>query len=65
MSEAELLAALAAGWTIEGGSELHLAMHVVSQEALRITAELNGGYHSPDEVRALLSRLTGLTVPAR
>ena len=43
---------------IPGGSELHLAMHAFSQEALKITAELNGSYHTPEEVRALMSRLT-------
>lgn len=58
-----LLAALDAGETIPGGSPLHAAMHATSQEALRIAAELNGCYHSPEEVRALLSELTGRTVP--
>lgn len=43
---------------IPAGSELHQAFHAFSQEALRITAELNGAYHPPEEVRALLSRLT-------
>lgn len=38
-------------------------MHAASQEALRITAELNGQYHSPDEVRSLMSELTGSQVP--
>lgn len=34
-------------------------MHKLSQEALRITAELNGSYHTPEEVRALMEQLTG------
>ncbi len=34
-------------------------MHRTSQDAMRITGELNGGYHEPAEVRALLSRLIG------
>ena len=34
-------------------------MHGAAQEALRIVAELNTGYRTPDEVRALLSELTG------
>ena len=42
---------------IPAGSELHLAFHAFSQEALKITAELNGSYHTPEEVRALMSRL--------
>ena len=43
---------------IPAGSNLHLAFHAFSQEALKITAELNGRYHEPDEVRRLMSELT-------
>ncbi len=43
---------------IPGGSELHQAFHAFSQEALKITAELNGSYHTPEEVRALMAKLT-------
>ena len=43
---------------IPAGSELHLAFHAFSQEALKITAKLNGRYHTPDEVRRLMSELT-------
>ena len=43
---------------IPAGSELHLAFHAFSQEALKITAELNGSYHTPEEVCALMSKLT-------
>ena len=60
---AELLTALNDGETIAGGSPHHAAMHAASQESMRITAELNGSYHSPDEVRALLNELTGQEVP--
>jgi len=49
---------------IEAGSETHHFMHQASQEALRTIAQLNGGYRTPDEVRSLLSRLTGSTVDA-
>lgn len=56
---ADLIAALRAGETIIGGSDLHLAMHGISQEAIRIATELNGTYHDPDGVRALLSELVG------
>ena len=58
----DLLAALNAQETIGSGSPLHAVMHAASQEALRVTAELNGGYRTPDEVRALLSELTGTEV---
>src|SRR6187402_261479 len=34
-------------------------MHGAAQDALRIIAELNTGYRTPEEVRALLTQLTG------
>ena len=43
---------------IPAGSALHQAFHAFSQEALKITAELNSAYHTPEEVRALMSQLT-------
>ena len=58
----EFLDHVNSGRLIEGGSEVHEFMHTASQEALQTLAELNGAYHSPDEVRALLSRLTGRKV---
>lgn len=53
---------LNSGKTVQGGSEPHLFMHGVSQEALRITAEINGSYHEPSELRALFSQLIGRPV---
>jgi acetyltransferase-like isoleucine patch superfamily enzyme len=50
------------GAPIEGGSQQHRFMHDAAQEALGITAEINTGYRSPDEVRALLAKLTGKPV---
>lgn len=50
------------GLTVAGGSEVHLFMHKVSQEALMITAELNNSYHTPEEIRNIMSRLTGKAV---
>ena len=47
------------GVPIEGGSEQQRFMHDAAQEALRITAEINTGYQSPEEVRVLLGKLTG------
>ena len=58
----DLLNALNTGKTITGDSPLHRVMHQVSQEALRITGELNGGYHEPGRVRELLSQLLGRPV---
>ena len=38
------------------------AMRAASQRALRLTMELNGSYHAPEQVRALFSQLTGQPV---
>lgn len=58
----DLLAELDAGRTIPGGSPLHAVMHEASQAAMRVTGELNGGYHEPGRVRELLGELTGRPV---
>ena len=47
---------------IEANSEMHLHMHEAAQRARKITAEINGGYKSPEEVRELFSQLTGQKV---
>ncbi|MGI6254739.1 MAG: DapH/DapD/GlmU-related protein [Acutalibacter sp.] len=44
------------------GSEAHLCMHQLSQEAIRLTAELNCRYHTPEEIVELMSKLTGRKV---
>ena len=48
---------MADGLPVESGSEAHLLMHQMSQEALRITAEINCKYHEPAELRKLLAEL--------
>lgn len=61
---ADLIAELDAGHLIPGDSPLHQTMHRQSQEAIRITTELNGTYHDEAGVRALLSELVGYGVDA-
>lgn len=58
----DLLQALNDGQTIAGDSPLHQVMHRVSQDALRLLGELNGGYREPARVRELLGQLTGKPV---
>ena len=55
----EFLDHVNSGDVIEGGSEHHRFMHDAAQDAFRVLAEINNGYRSPEEVRALLSKLTG------
>ncbi|MCD8372573.1 MAG: sugar O-acetyltransferase [Clostridia bacterium] len=47
---------------IIANSEAHLCMHKVADEARRITAEINGRYHTMAELQALFSQLTGKNV---
>lgn len=43
--------------------EIHRFMDEMSNEAHRVTFRLNTAYHTPDEVRGLLSKLFGYEVP--
>src|SRR5699024_3774700 len=63
MNQVELLGALNSGQTIMAASPMHQVMHQASQEALRVTGELNGRYYEPKRHRDLLSELAGKTVP--
>ena len=62
MNLEQFLEHLNSGKPVKGGSEAHLFMHGVSQEALKITAEINGSYHELQQLRALFSRLIGQPV---
>ena len=59
MNLEEFLAQLNSGKVVKGGSQAHLFMRELSQEAMKITAELNGAYHEMVEVRELFFRLIG------
>ena len=45
------------------GSEVHLKMTELSNEAMKITVELNNSYHTPEEIKALMEKLTGREFP--
>ena len=47
---------------IEGGSEAHLFMHGAARSAQRVTAEINAGCHTAEELRTLMSELVGYEV---
>lgn len=59
MNKNEFMKLIKRSEPIVGGTEAHAMLVRYSNEALRITAELNGTYHQPDQVRSLFSRLTG------
>ena len=62
MNLQEYLAHLNQGKCVQGGSELHAFMTKVSHEAMKITSELNGSYHTAEEIRELFSALIGKEV---
>ncbi len=57
MSDKEFLKYASEGNLIVAGSEVHKTMHSISQRALRLTANINNTYHSPEKLRGLMSEL--------
>ena len=51
------------GSPIVPGTDVHMFMCGLAQRALRITMELNNTYHTPEEIRALMTELTGEKIP--
>ena len=64
MNLQEYLVRLNRGESVRGGSEMHAFMTEMSHEAMKITAELNGSYHTAEEIRQLFSELIGKPVDA-
>lgn len=59
MTTEEFIEKMNEGTEVVANSPLHKVMHRLSQEALRITMELNNSYHTQEEIIALMSELTG------
>lgn len=47
---------------VYAGSDMHKKMCFLSDRAMRITCELNGSYHTSDQIKTLFSELTGKQV---
>lgn len=62
MTVEEFLNHMNSGAPVKAGSPVHQAMCALSQKALRLTAELNNAYRTPEEIREIFSRLTGRPV---
>jgi acetyltransferase-like isoleucine patch superfamily enzyme len=62
MELAEFLRYMDSGQEVSAGSEVHLYMCQLSQEAIRLTRELNNNYHTGEEVVALMRQITGQQV---
>lgn len=50
------------GLPVEGGSPMHNYMIKLSNDAMKITCKLNSAYHEPEEIRTLMSELTGKVI---
>lgn len=59
MNLSEFLCCMDSGKEAVAGSEVHQFMHELSQEAIRLTAELNTGYHTHAEITELMEKITG------
>ena len=59
MTTEEFIREMGSGDIIHAGSPIHAKMHELSQEAIRITMQINNSYHTHDELVALMSELTG------
>lgn len=62
MNLQDFLTHLNSGKTVVAGSAEHLYMCQLSQEALRLTGELNNAYHTPEEIQKIMAELTGKPV---
>ena len=59
MDNQEFIEVMNSGSRTTFQSKVHLKMHELSQEALRITAQINNSYHTQEELHALMEQLTG------
>ena len=59
MTNHEFTEIMNSGLQIKCGDHVHLKMHELSQEAIRITTEINSSYHTHSEIRRLMEELTG------
>ena len=62
MDYQKLTEQLRSGEPVTGGSQIHQMMHEAAQEANRMLFELNGRYHTDEEIREIFSKLTGKPV---
>ena len=59
MTTKEFIEIMESGEVITAGASVHIKMHELSQEAIRITLQINSSYHTHDELINLMSELTG------
>ncbi len=57
MTTEEFIEYMNSGQRVAAGSEVHRHMHGLSEEARRGMAELNGGFHTMEEIRELFFKI--------
>ena len=62
MNTEEFIQIMNTGKRAVAGSDVHRQMHAYSEEAQRVTALINGTYHTPEEMTELFSELFGKKV---
>ena len=62
MNLAEFLGYMDSGKEVVAGSSVHQYMHQLAQQAMELTAELNGRYHTDREIVELMGKITGRTI---
>ena len=62
MDQKTFLNDLNSGKEVVRGSEIHRYMSKLSQEAIKLTTEINSRYHEPHQLRKLFSQLIGKPV---
>ena len=62
MEVQEFLDKMNSGETVKANSPAHVKMCSLSQDAMKLTSELNSTYHTPEEIRGIMTELTGKTV---
>ncbi len=62
MTTEKFIEIMNSGETVHAGSPVFAKMHELSQEAIRITMQLNNAYHNHEEILSLMSELTGKDV---
>lgn len=62
MNIEEFLKYVDSGKPIPIKTDIHDFMVKLSNEAMKITTDLNNSYHTPDEIREIFAKLTGRTI---
>ncbi len=63
MDTKEFIEIMDSGAEVIARGEVHRYMTLLSNEAMKITAELNNAYHTPEEIGALMEKLTDREFP--